>query len=165
MTEHLPDLAAILLHAFRIDIDHNALAAELSSRIANKIGILHCGRVDRYLVATRLQQRADIVESADAAANSQRHEDHFRGPPDDVQQNLSLFMTGGDVEENEFVGPFLFIAGGNLHGVAGVAQIQEIRPFDDSSAMNVKTGDNTFGQHKEMSERMRGRSSESANSL
>ena len=72
-------------HSFRVNVDHDALAAEAEGGFADEIGILHRRRVDGHLIAAGFEQRADVFQRADAAAHGQRHEDDFTGPADDVQ--------------------------------------------------------------------------------
>jgi hypothetical protein len=56
-------------------------------------------------------------------------------------------VTGGDIEEDEFVGPFLLVAFCYLHGVARVAEVDEIGSFDDPPFADVEAGDDAGGQH------------------
>ena len=61
-------------------------------------------------MAAGAEWAADEVECADASTVSQGHEDDFGGALDDVEDDIPLFVAGGDVEEDEFVGSFLFVA-------------------------------------------------------
>ena len=49
-----------------VDVDHDALAAELARGPANQIGVAHGGRVDRDLVGPGLQESPDVVQAADS---------------------------------------------------------------------------------------------------
>ena len=85
---------------------------------------------------------------ADTAADRQRHEDLLGRAPDDVEHDVSLFVAGGDIEKNEFVGALPLVPGGYLDGVARIAEVHEIRPLHDATTVHVQTGNHTFGQHR-----------------
>ena len=138
---------AVPLHALGVDIHHDALAAEPPGRLAHELRILHGGRVDRHLVAAGQQQLADVVERADAAADRERHEHLLGRAADHVEHDVAPFVAGRDVEEHQLVGPFLLVARGHLDRVAGVAEVHEVRPLHDASAVDVETGNHTLGQH------------------
>ena len=65
-----------------------------------------------------------VVDGADAAADGERHEDRVRHPPHHVDDDRPRVRGGGDVEEDELVGPLGVVARGALDGVAGVAQVR-----------------------------------------
>ena len=114
----------------------------------DEIRIAAGGGVDRDLVGAGVQQGADVVDGADAAADGQRHEDDFRRAANDVEHDLAAFVAGGDVEEDELVGPLFFVARSDRHRIAGVAEIEEIRPLDDSAPVDIKTRYHPFGEHR-----------------
>jgi len=62
-----------------------------------------------------------------------------------VQDEVAPVTGGGDVEEGEFVGALLVVAGGNLDRVAGVAQFDEVDALDDATTGHVQAGDDAFG--------------------
>ncbi len=84
---------------------------------------------------------------ANAAADGQRHENHLGRAPHHVEHDFALFMAGGDVQKDEFVGPFGLVARRHLDGIAGVAQIQEVDPLHHASGVNVETRNNPLGEH------------------
>ena len=131
-----------------VDIHHDALAAEPPGRLAHELRVLHRGRVDRNLVAAGVQQLADVVERADAAADGERHEDLLGRAADHVEHDVAPFVAGRDVEEHQLVGPFLLVAGGHRDRVAGVAQVEEIGPLHDPTAVDVETGNHALGEHR-----------------
>ena len=47
-------------------------------------------------------------------------------------------MAGRDVEEDQLVGPLLLVARSNFDRIAGVAEIEKIRPLDDPAPVNVE---------------------------
>ena len=52
---------------------------------------------------------------------------------DHVQDQVAPVAGGGDVEEGELVGALLVVARGDLHRVAGVAQLDEVDALDDAA--------------------------------
>ena len=74
---HLPNLAIVTLHAFRIDVDDDALAAESQCCLANKFRLPHSHGIDGNFVAAGIEQPANIIEVANSAADGKWHEDHF----------------------------------------------------------------------------------------
>lgn len=143
-----PDLSAVALDALRVDIHYDALAAEAAGGGADELGIAAGGRVDRNLVATGVEQGANVVERTDSAADGERHEDNLGRPADDVEHDVAAFVAGRDVEEDQLVGPFLLVTGGHGDGIAGVAEIDEVRPFHDAAAVHVQAGNDAFGEHE-----------------
>ena len=82
---------------------------------------------------------------ADAAADGQGHEHHLGGPAHHVEDDVAALVAGGDVEEDQLVGPFLLVAGGHLDRIAGVAEVEEVRSFDDPAPVHVEAGNHPFG--------------------
>ena len=148
---YIPELLAILVDPFGIDVDDDALAAEPQGGFANKIGIVDRRGVDRDLVTTGIQQPANIFEGANSTTDGERHEDHVRCPAHDIEDDIPLLVAGGDVEKNEFVGPFLLVPLSDVDGIARIPQVDEIDPFDDPSGVDVETGNDAFTQHDEKS--------------
>ena len=116
-------------------------------RLPDEVGVFRGGRVDRHLVAAGVQQGADIFQRADAPADRERHEHDFGRPPHHVEHDLAAFMAGGDVENHQLVGPLDFIAGGELHGIAGVAEVEEIGTLDHAALIDVEARYDALGKH------------------
>ena len=94
-----------------------------------KSGFLAGGRVDRDLVAAGVEQGANVVERANAAADGQRHEDHFGRAADDVEHDLAAFVAGGDVEKHQLVGPFGFVAAATSTGSPASRRLRKFVPL------------------------------------
>ncbi len=154
---HFPHLAAPLDHPFGVDIDNDALAAEPPSGLPHELGILRGGGIDRDFVAAGQQQIANVVERADSAPHAQRHENHFGRPPDHVEHDLASLVAGRDVQKHQLVGPLLLIPRRHLDRIAGVAQIDEIGPFDHPTTIDVEARNHTLGKHRLFREAGRGR--------
>ena len=130
-----------------VDVHHDALAAEPPGRPADELGIAHGGRVDRDLVGPRLQERPDVVQVADPAADGQRHEADLRRAADHVPDDLAPLVAGGDVQEDQLVGPFRVVPRGDLDRVARVAEVDEVRPLHHAALVDVEARDDPLGQH------------------
>ena len=55
-------------------------------------------------------------------------------------------MAGGYVQKGDFVGTLFVVARGNLHGIPGIADINEVDAFDNPTLVDVKAGNNTLGE-------------------
>ena len=62
----------------------------------------------------------------------------------DIQNNLAVFMGSRDVEETEFVCPFVIIHAGNLNRVTGIPKLEKFYTLDDTSGLDVKTRYDSF---------------------
>src|SRR5205823_268704 len=126
MGEDLPSLwRAGLRYLLGVDGDHDALIAEFFCGFFHESAVLHGGGIDRDLVGTGSKQFADIIDAPYAAADGERHEAGLRSPPHHVENDAAVLMARGDVEEAQFVGAGGVIGHPGLHGVAGIAQIDE----------------------------------------
>ncbi len=86
---------------------------------------------------------ANIFQRADAAADAQGHEDHLGRPPHHVEHDVAILVAGRDVEEDQLIGPFLFIPGSHGNRIARIAQVEKVRSLDDPSSVNVKAWNHT----------------------
>ena len=63
-----------------------------------------------------------------------------------VGRGLPPVGSGRDVEEHQFVGPFVAITPGQLDRIARVAEALEVRPLHDPPVRHVQAGDDADGQ-------------------
>ncbi len=121
-------------------------------------GSWHAAELIETLSLPAFKQRPNVVQRANPSANGQRHEDLLGRAANDVEHDVAGLVAGGDVQKHQLVGPFLLIAGRHRHRVAGVAEVDEIRPLHDPPAIDVQTGNDTFGEHEMFAESSRMRS-------
>ena len=112
-----------------------------------RVRVADRGRVDRHLVGPRLQERPDVVQVADPAANGQRHEADLGRPANHVPEDLPLFVAGRDVQKDQLVGTLGIIPRGHLDGVARVPEVEEVGPLDHPAVVDVEARDDPLGQH------------------
>ena len=136
------------LYSFWVDVHHCRAGAKFPRYRGDELRCLHCGRVEAYLFRPGLDQLCSFFEGANSTADSERHEDLFRDPAHHVEQNGPPFMTGGDVQEYQFVSPLLIVAAGNFDRITCIAEADEIRSFDHPPAVNVEAWDDPLGQHR-----------------
>src|SRR5208283_3287310 len=103
--------------------------------------------IDTDLVGAGVDDAPRVLHSADAAADSERDDDLARGAVHNVDHRVAVVAGGGDVEEDELVGALFVVARGQLDGIAGVAQADEIDALDDAAGGDVEAGDDAFGEH------------------
>ena len=99
------------------------------------------------LSAPALQELADILDRAHAAADGQRHEAGFGGARDHVEDGVAVLVARGDVEEGQLVGAGGVIGDRRLDRIAGVAQIDEIHALDDAAVLHVEAGNDADLEH------------------
>jgi hypothetical protein len=80
-------------------------------------------------------------------ANGQRNENLLGACFDDVQDNVTLIGRGRNIKKRDFVGALLVVAAGNLDRITGITQTDKVGPLDDTASRDVKTGNNTLGEH------------------
>ena len=56
-------------------------------------------------------------------------------------------MAGGDVEKNQLIGSLGVIPRRDLHRIAGVTEVEEVRSLDHPAMVDVKARDDPLGQH------------------
>jgi len=146
------DFPFVRRHPFRVDADHDALAAETFGALADELGGGERAGVDADLVGPGVEHGVHVLSGADAAADGERHETLRGGALDDVDHRGAAMRAGGDVEENHLVRALVIVTQGQLHGIADIAQpallgAAELDAAGDFSVMNVETGNDTFCQH------------------
>ena len=99
------------------------------------------------LSAPALQQPADVLDGAHAAADGERHEAALGRALDDVEDRVAVLVARGDVEEAELVGAGGIVGGGGLDGIAGVDEVDEVDALDDAAVLHVEAGDDADFQH------------------
>ena len=85
------------LHKFGIDGDNDALATKTFCRALHEIRVLDGGGIDGDFISAGFQKITNIIQGAYASANCQRHKYLFGRTCDHIQNNVSLFVRGGNV--------------------------------------------------------------------
>ena len=139
----LPGLGCELL---RVDRRDDALRAVAAGGLLEEARIPDAGRVDADLVGARIEQRADVVDRIHATAHGKGNEHLVGDRFDHVVEQSARLDAGTDVEEGELVGTLLVVAPGDLHRIAGVAQVHEVHALDHASRGHVETRDDALGE-------------------
>ena len=93
------------------------------------------------------KQGANVFHRANSASDRQRHEDHFGRAADHVEDDLTPLVAGGDVEEHQLVGPFLFVPCRNLDRIPGIAEIEEVCSLDHPAPAYVEAWNHPLRKH------------------
>ena len=141
MGEHFP---AARPGALGVDGAHDALGAIAPRRVRDELRILDARGVDRHLVGAGVEQAADVVDRAHAAADRQRDEDLRRYIFDYRQDEIAPVAAGRDVEERKLVRALLVVAPRDFHRIAGIAEADEVHPLDHTPGGNVKAGNDAL---------------------
>jgi hypothetical protein len=64
-----------------------------------------------------------------------------------VQDQITAIAGRSDVQKSQFIGALVVVARGNFNRVTGIAQLQEINAFDNPTAGDVKTRNDSFSEH------------------
>ena len=139
-----------------IDRHHDALVAEFLRRLPDEFTPVDRRGVDGDLVGAGLQQGADIGDGAHPAADRERHEAGLRGAADDIEDDAAVLVARGDVEKAQFVGARRVVGDGGFHGIAGVAQVDEVDALDHPAVLDVEAGNDADLQHRALIGRPRG---------
>ena len=130
-----------------VDGDDDALGAELLGSVLDEGTIVHGRGVDRDLVRARFEQFADIVQSAHAPADGERHEAALGRRLDDVEDHVAILVACRDVEKAKLVRAGGIVGGGRLDRVAGIDEVHEVDAFDDAPVFHVEAGNDAGFQH------------------
>jgi hypothetical protein len=132
---------------FGVDRDHDALGAEDPRELGDQLGPLERRRVDRDLVGARVQHGLRVLDRADPSADRERDEDVVGRAAGELDDRVAALVRGGDVEEDQLVGTLRVVALGELHRVAGVTDVDEVRALDDATVVDVQTGNDPLQDH------------------
>ena len=55
-------------------------------------------------------------------------------------------MTGGDVQEGDFVGALFVVLAGHFHRVTSIADIDEVHAFYNAAFIDIQAGNDAFCQ-------------------
>ena len=134
--------------ALGIDGDHDALRAVTRRGLFNHLRVGQCGRIKAGLVSAGIEQAPHIVHRSHATAHSQWNEDLRGDRFNDVQNQVTPVAGGSDVQKSQLVGTLFVVASSNLYRVARIAQSQKVNAFDNASAGDIETRDDSFGEHQ-----------------
>ena len=110
-------------------------------------GVLDRRGVDGNLVRAVFQDEPHVIDRPDAAAHREGNVHLFRHALDHVEDDVPPVGRGGDVQEDELVGALVVVKRAVFDGIARVDKIDEVDSLDDAALVNVKAGDDSFGQH------------------
>ena len=99
------------------------------------------------LSAPGVEHGLRVLDRADPAADRERDEDVVGGAPRERRDGVPPLVRRGDVEEDQLVGALRVVARGELHGVARVADVDEVRALDDASGVDVEARDDALHVH------------------
>jgi hypothetical protein len=140
------DLPPIRAGPFGVDGHHHTLGAEAPRRLRDPLGVLHRRRVDAHLVRPGPQQGPEILHIPDPPADGEGDGEDLRHATHHLQQDPAVLDGGGDIQEDQLVGPFLLIKAGVRHRVPGVAQVNEPHPLNHPPGPDIQTRDDAPGQ-------------------
>jgi hypothetical protein len=129
--------------ALDVEREHEHLRAEPVGDLADEVGTCDRRGVDADLVGADPEQSRDVVGTAHSPADGQRDEDLLGGAAHDVVGRRAVVHRRGHVEEGQLVGALSEVEGGELDGIAHVAQVLEVHALDDAAGGHVEARDDT----------------------
>src|SRR5207302_11502295 len=104
--------------------------------------------VHRDLVGAGAQDRRREVRGADPAADAERDAERSGDAPSEGDDGPPSLRRGGDVEEDDLVGPLTVVARCQCDGIAGVTQVHESRALDHAPVAHVEARNDPLGEHR-----------------
>jgi hypothetical protein len=92
---------------------------------------------------------AGRASAAELTETRERHEHLVGRAARELDDGRALVGGRRDVEEHELVGAGAVVVGGELDGVAGVADVNEARALDDAAGVDVHARDDALVMHYE----------------
>ena len=150
-----PDGGAV--GALHVERQHEHLGAEPVGDLGDERRPGDRGAVHADLVGAVAEEARDVLGGADAAADRERDEDLLGDALHHVVRGRAVVDRGGDVEEGELVGALVGVPGGELDGVAGVAEVLEVDALHDAAGGHVEARDHADGEgHQRLTAAPRG---------
>ena len=144
-SQPLPGSPASRALASTASTTHWAPKRALSSSISS--GRASAAELTLTLSAPGVENRLRVLDRADPAADRERDEDVVGGAPRERGDRVAALVRRGDVEEDELVGALGVVALGELHRVARVADVDEVRALDDAAGVDVQARDDALHVH------------------
>ncbi len=131
--------------AFHIHREHDTLAAEPFRRLPDELRPLYGSGVDGHFVGAGSENGAEVLDGANAAADSEGNEDLLRSTGGNVEHYVASLMGGGNIEEGELVRAFDVVPRGHLDRVARVTRVEELDTFHYPATIDVQAADDSLG--------------------
>ena len=145
--EYLPaQRLALSAHFLGINCHHDALRPETVGGFLHELRTMDRRGIDRDLVGAGVEEVADVLQLADAAAHGQRDEPLAGHALHGGERGIAALVARGDIEEGDLVGTLLVVALGDLHRVAGIADVHEAHALDHAPVVDVETRNDALGQ-------------------
>src|SRR5690606_21428617 len=125
-----------------INCHHNALRAVIVGGCLDQLRVGDRGAVDRDFISAGIEQTLNVGNLAYTPTHRKWNKDFRRYRLDNGQNKVAVVAGRRDVQKGEFVGTLLVVAPGNLDGITGINQVDEIHAFYDPACSDVQTRDN-----------------------
>jgi hypothetical protein len=109
-------------------------------------GLVIAGGVDADFIGTGVEQAANVIHRAYAAAHRERDE-HLAGHAlHRVIGSGAIVAAGGDVEKSDLVRALLVVAARNFHRITRIANVHKLHAFHHAAVVDIEAGDDAFGE-------------------
>ncbi len=131
--------------ALDVETQHEHLRTEAVGDLTDQLGTRDRGAVHSDLVGTAGEKARDVFGAAHSTAHGERDEDLLGGGTNHVVGRRPVVDGGRDIQEGDLVGALLVVLAGELDGIPGIAEVQEIDALDHSTIGDVETGNHADG--------------------
>lgn len=143
--EHFPELRTVgAFDPIGIEPQNGGTAAEFSRNFGNKAGIFDRRGINADFFGAGLDKGGGIVDGANTATDRDGHEHPVSHPPHDIRHDLPAFMAGGNIVKHKLIGAGLIIKNSLLFRITGIHMVKEANALDDSTAIHIQTGNDSF---------------------
>ena len=88
-----------------------------------------------------------MLDGAHTAADGQRHEAGLGGAGHDVEDDLAVLVTGGDVEKAQLIGAVGIVGASLGDRITGIDNVNKLNTLDHAAAADIEAGDDTGLKH------------------
>src|ERR1041384_974535 len=131
----------------RIDRDYNALTAKRLRICFDQIRIFNSRGVQSYLVSPRTQNRANVFNRAQTAADCKRNKNLVGYATHQIRDNLATVRRRCDIEKRQFISAFEIVTLRLRHRITRIRQRNKANPLDHAAVINIKTWDDPLRKH------------------
>ena len=127
-----------------INGDDHKLRTILGGDLVDQFGAAYGSAVDTYLVGTRIEQTARVINGADASTYGEGDVYLCCDTAHEVCEGVATLLCGTDVEVYQFVGSLTSVLAAQSNSIAYIAESLEVDAFHRAAILHVEAGYNAF---------------------
>jgi hypothetical protein len=116
------------------------LTAKVAYYLVDKFWPAKGCTIDAYLVGTSRKHSFNIPKFAYTPAYCERNVNFGSHFLHHIREGFAAFVTGGNVEEDQFVCPLLTVYLAEFDGISSLTELQEIGALDGLAVFDIEAG-------------------------